>query len=435
MKQILFFTLLLSLSNIINAQTPCDDGRYSSAVFTDFTKTSDITYGSNTSWNGSNTTLRLDFYEPDGDTETERPLLIWVHGGSFIGGSKTDPDMVEFSERFVKMGYACASIDYRLGFFPFDSANAVKAVVRAVQDLRGAIRYFYKDKQTTNQYKIDTNKIFVGGSSAGAITALHLAYLDDECKIADYLNESTIISMGGLEGTSGNAGYSSTVHGVINGCGALARYSWIEADDVPLCSVHGTNDGTVTYNRGLVNPGIPLMYLDGSRMLHERACAVGLEEYFYTFPGAGHVPYINNANTMNITVNFIRDFLVKQLGCDVDDIQPPNAWLETAFLYPTDDCDGNPIEDECTSNSIAENTSAIIEIYPNPAKNKLTVRSNELIGQIEIYNLVGQKIMSKKGMLNELSIELNNIKSGSYFIRVFDANNNSSKAQLIEVIQ
>ena len=88
MKQILFFTLFLSLSNIINAQTPCDDGRYSSTVFTDFTKTSDITYGSNTSWNGSNTTLRLDFYEPDGDTETERPLLIWVHGGSFIGGQK-----------------------------------------------------------------------------------------------------------------------------------------------------------------------------------------------------------------------------------------------------------------------------------------------------------------------------------------------------------
>ena len=170
-------------------------------------------------------------------------------------------------------------------------------------------------------------------------------------------------------------------------------------------------------------------------MLHERACAVGLEEYFYTFPGAGHVPYINNANTMNITVNFIRDFLVKQLGCDVDDIQPPNEWLENAFLYPTDDCDGNPIEDECTSNGLIENTSAIIEIYPNPAKNKLTVRSNELIGQIEIYNLVGQKIMSKKGMLNELSIELNNIKSGSYFIRVFDANNNNSKAQLIEVIQ
>ncbi len=106
----------------------------------------------------------MDFYEPEGDTETERPLLIWVHGGSFIGGDKTDFDMVTFSERFAKKGYACASINYRLGFFPIDSANAVKAVVRATQDLRAAIRYFYKDKQTTNQYKIDTNNIFIGGS-------------------------------------------------------------------------------------------------------------------------------------------------------------------------------------------------------------------------------------------------------------------------------
>lgn len=435
MKQFLLSTIFFSLCTILSAQTPCDDGRYSSNVFSNFTKTSDITYGSNSSWNGSNTTLKLDFYEPDGDTETERPLLIWVHGGSFIGGSKTDPDMVEFSERFVKMGYTCASIDYRLGFFPFDSANAVKAVVRAVQDLRGAVRYFYKDKQTANQYKIDTNKIFIGGSSAGAITSLHMAYLDDACKISDYLNESTISSMGGLEGMSGNPGYSSNVQGVINGCGALARYSWIEADDVPLCSVHGTNDGTVTYNRGLVNPGIPLMYLDGSRMLHERACAIGLEEYFYTFPGAGHVPYISNATIMNTTVNFIRDFLVKQMGCNEAILQPENDPMETAFLYPIDDCDGNPIDDECTSSGLTENNSLDFEIYPNPAQYKLTVKSEELIERIEIYNLIGQPIMTKNCLLNEINIELSNIESGSYLIRVYDVNNKSSKAQLIEIIE
>ncbi len=435
MKQFLLSTIFFSLCTILSAQTPCDDGRYSSNVFSNFTKTSDITYGSNSSWNGSNTTLKLDFYEPDGDTETERPLLIWVHGGSFIGGSKTDPDMVEFSERFVKMGYTCASIDYRLGFFPFDSANAVKAVVRAVQDLRGAVRYFYKDKQTANQYKIDTNKIFIGGSSAGAITSLHMAYLDDACKISDYLNESTISSMGGLEGMSGNPGYSSNVQGVINGCGALARYSWIEADDVPLCSVHGTNDGTVTYNRGLVNPGIPLMYLDGSRMLHERACAIGLEEYFYTFPGAGHVPYISNATIMNTTVNFIRDFLVKQMGCNEAILQPENDPMETAFLYPIDDCDGNPIDDECTSSGLTENNSLDFEIYPNPAQYKLTIKSEELIERIEIYNLIGQPIMTKNCLLNEINIELSNIESGSYLIRVYDVNNKSSKAQLIEIIE
>ena len=285
----LFLTAFYALS--LNAQSPCTDGRYANDVFNDFVKTSNITFGQNATWTGGQYTLKLDFYEPEGDTETERPLLIWVHGGSFIGGSKTDPDMVAFSERFTKKGYACASIDYRIGFFPIDSANAVKAVVRATQDLKAAIRFFYKDKQTANTYKIDTNKIFIGGSSAGAITALHVAYLDDACEIEDYLSQSTIASMGGIEGTSGNPGYSSTIQGVINGCGALARYSWMEADDVPLCSFHGTADGVVTYNRGIVNPGVPLMYLDGSRMLHERACAIGLEEYFYTYQGTCPAPW------------------------------------------------------------------------------------------------------------------------------------------------
>ena len=287
------FTLLLAIFSFANffAQTPCETGRYAEDVFTNFTVTSDITYGQNNSWNNAATVLKMDFYEPTGDTETARPLIIWVHGGSFIGGSKMDIDVKTWSERFAKKGYACASIDYRIGFFPFDSANAVKAVVRATQDLRAAIRFFYKDRQTADTYKIDTTKIYIGGSSAGAITALHVGYLDKECEISDYLNANTIASLGGLEGASGNPGYSMNVKAVINGCGALARYSWLEAGDIPLCSFHGTNDGTVKYNRGIVNPGTPLMYLDGSRMIHKRACAVGLDHQFYTFAGAPHVPY------------------------------------------------------------------------------------------------------------------------------------------------
>jgi len=200
-----------------NAQSPCASGRYATDVFSNYTTTSDIVYGQNTSWNGSNTSLKMDIYQPTGDTEINRPLLIFVHGGSFIGGSKTDGDMVSMCQKFAKKGYVTASIDYRLGFFPFDSANAVKAVVRAVQDLRAAVRYFYKDKQTTNTYKIDTNNIYVGGSSAGAITSLHLAYLNQECEVADYLNQATITQLGGLEGTSGNPGYSSNVKGVLSG--------------------------------------------------------------------------------------------------------------------------------------------------------------------------------------------------------------------------
>jgi para-nitrobenzyl esterase len=430
MKKItLAFSLLISAAGI--SQSPCVTGRYASDVFANYTTTSDVVFGQNTSWNGASTTLKMDLYQPTGDTETARPLLIWVHGGSFIGGSKTDGDVVAFSQKFAKKGYVCASIDYRLGFFPFDSANAVKAVVRAVQDLRAAVRFFYKDRQTTNTYKIDTNMIFVGGSSAGAITSLHLAYLDQECEVSDYLNQATITQLGGLEGTSGNPGYSSKVQGVLNGCGALARYSWLEEGDVPVASVHGTNDGTVKYNRGIVNPGTPLMYLDGSRMVHERACAVGVENQFYTFPGAPHVPYAGNAAYMDTTVNFFRDFLIKQMGCTDAILQPENAPLESVNLYPINYCDGSPVDEVCPTSGISEIKRPNFSIFPNPANSILNIAPDFSESyHLSIIDLMGRNVYRRSNASGVLTIDLSFLKTGNYLVQITQ-NNNSFVQKLI----
>ena len=427
MKKItLFFSCLIAGS--MWAQSPCATGRYSTDVFTNYTTTSDIVYGQNTSWNGASTTLKLDVYQPTGDAETNRPLVILVHGGSFIGGSKTDGDVVTMCQKFAKKGYVTASIDYRLGFFPFDSANAVKAVVRAVQDLRAAVRFFYKDKQTTNAYKIDTNNIYVGGSSAGAITSLHLAYLDQECEVSDYLNQTTITQLGGLEGTSGNPGYSSKVKGVLNGCGALARYSWLEAGDVPVASVHGTNDGTVKYNRGIVNPGTPLMYLDGSRMIHERACAVGVENQFYTFLGAPHVPYAGNAAYMDTTVNFFRDFLIKQLGCTDAIIQPENARAQSVNLYPIDYCDGSPVNEVCPTSGLQEQNVLTALIYPNPAADQVHIVPN-VTGKysVDLIDNTGRVLIHKEIDNDMCELNINGITAGNYFIRVSTGKNSYSE--------
>lgn len=424
MNKIATFLCLFFALNAIGQSNPCTSGRFSSDVFQNVTTTSNITYGANNSYTGANTTLKMDFYAPTGDTVSARPLIIWIHGGSFIGGSKTDGDMVTFSQRFAKKGYVCASIDYRLGFFPFDSANAVKAVVRAVQDSRAALRFFYKDRASTNTYKIDTNHIYIGGSSAGAITALHLAYLHDECELTSYLSQATITQLGGLEGTSGNPGYASTVQGVINGCGALAKYSWLESGNVPLCSVHGTNDNTVKYNRGIVNPGVPLMYLDGSRMLHERACAVGLENTFYTFPAAPHVPYAGSQAYMDTTVNFVRDFLIAQMGCPDAILQPENSPLENANLYATTYCNGSPVNETCAPlavNNIPQGFSAMI--YPNPANNIVSVMpSIEGTYSVEVFDFTGRRLLSstKDFGITELNIE--GLGAGTYLVRISSGN-------------
>ena len=106
MKIILQYTAVICLLTIINnvfAQT-----RYMSEVFTSVTVTSNIVYGNNLAIIAGNTIpqdLKVDIYEPDtslGDSLVERPLIIYLHTGSFIAapsplqctGSKTDSAVV-----------------------------------------------------------------------------------------------------------------------------------------------------------------------------------------------------------------------------------------------------------------------------------------------------------------------------------------------------
>ena len=443
MKKItLTLFILPMLFSIAFGQSSCFGGRYASNVFTNYTQTNAIQYGQNATWTGSNQNLTLDFYEPTGDTASARPLIIWTHGGSFLTGTSADIDMASLSQRFAKKGFACASINYRLGFFPIDSANAVKAVLRAVQDLKAAVRFFYKDRKTgVNTYRIDTNHIFIGGSSAGAITSLHYAYMDSSCEVIPYIGQSTFNSLGGSEGNSGNPCYSTKVHGVINLCGALAKYWWGKPSSsswVPLCSMHGTNDGTVKYNRGVANPGTPLLYLDGSRMLYEWEQANSVQSNFYTYHGAGHVPYAGTGATqlayMDTTENFIRDFLIKQLGCTDPILQPANAPAQTATLYSYTNCTTHSTTNFCNGVGIVElKNNFIQEIFPNPSDNKITVRliDKSTAYHIKITDLTGRDVRSFDLVNGDLEIEKNTLSEGVYNLIIQNENGEYSSTKII----
>src|SRR5689334_10802023 len=88
--------------------------RYRDAVFSDVTVTKDVTYGDALDQQGHDVTLKLDMYAPTGDTATDRPAIVWVHGGSFCCGDKTSPEIVDEANTFAKEGYVNVSIDYRL---------------------------------------------------------------------------------------------------------------------------------------------------------------------------------------------------------------------------------------------------------------------------------------------------------------------------------
>ena len=82
------------------------------------------------------TTLRMDIYQPQGDTLSRRPVIIFCFGGGFVDGKRTDADMVALARSFAQRGFVTASIDYRLGMNLTDPEKAKRAVYRALQDGR-----------------------------------------------------------------------------------------------------------------------------------------------------------------------------------------------------------------------------------------------------------------------------------------------------------
>jgi Carboxylesterase family/Secretion system C-terminal sorting domain len=436
-------TLSLFIATCLKAQVNCN--RYANNVYSTYSLTSNIVYGASTSFNQTTPQpLKLDFYEPDNDTSTRRPLIIWAHGGSFMFGTKTDIDVSTLSQRFAKKGFACASIDYRLGVSPFDSVGVIRALARAMQDMKAAIRFFYKDKLTANIYKIDTNNIFIGGSSAGAITALHTAYLNKTCEINPYLDQTALTAIGGLDGYSGNECYSSKVKGVINLCGALGKYGWIEMGDVPLCSMHGTNDAVVPYGQGKANPGIPIIYLDGSRMIYAGTQSTGVAHSFYTWFGSGHVPYAGTSTTalayMDTTVNFVRDFLIGRLGCSNTALQLPNTPMGTVTPYSYVGCNGNfslPCSNTTSVSTLGlhnvEGNNLIRAIYPNPSFSKVTLAFVDGTKEhsIQLVNLSGKRILSETCDAGSFTFEKGNLEPGLYFLKVISENGNSSTYKLV----
>jgi hypothetical protein len=262
----------------------------------------------------------MDIYQPTGDTVRRRPLIILAHDGAFLTGSRDDQPMTELCTRFARLGYVAASIDYRLLSFvqvllPRDTINLAKGAILAAQDIRAAVRFFRNDAATARQYRVSARHIFAGGSSAGGIAGLQMGYLDKASEVPSYYD---INALGGVEGTGGNAGYSSTALAIINLSGALGRREFLEPGSLPLVSVHGTADPSVPYDFGRPGFNLPPQRLYGSKAIKTRADAVGVQNNFYSFKGAGHAPYNGTSPAdrayMDTTVRFVRDFLRPFLG-------------------------------------------------------------------------------------------------------------------------
>jgi acetyl esterase/lipase len=252
----------------LNVLTPPGDAplRYRDDVFTDVTTTANITYGSATNQLGEVQSLELDLYRPTGDTVTSRPAIVWIHGGGFAGGTKTSTEIVAQAQAFARKGYVSVSIEYRLVAGGCSAGGITQACLRAIvdaqHDAQAAVRFLRANAST---YGVDTTRIASAGTSAGAITALHVAYNSED------------------PGTSGNPGPSSAVRSAVSLSGARF-FGPVTAADPPSLLFHGTNDFVVPY-QWAVNTVNAVQAASVVSILH-------------TFPGAGHVPIAANFQTI-----------------------------------------------------------------------------------------------------------------------------------------
>ena len=61
-------------------------------------------------------------------------------------------------------------------------------------------------------------------------------------------------------------------------------------------------------------------------------------------------------------------------------------------------------------------------MYPNPTRNILNITYNQEISNVEVYNLVGQSVANITPNANEGQIDMSNLASGAYFVKVTSNN-------------
>ena len=148
----------------------------------------------------------------------------------------------------------------------------------------------------------------------GAIAAVNVGYLNNIEEIPSFLMDE-YDSLGGLEGNSGNEGYDSSFHGIVNLCGAVGDASWIEEGDIPIVSMHGDQDDVIPYDENLVTLFGLDIQVDGSYIIHETMLDLGNYSGLHTYVNQGHTPF----SSMVFETEFTSDFLYEIVCADETD--------------------------------------------------------------------------------------------------------------------
>lgn len=183
----------------------------------------------------------LDLYLPRNHSKDLLPVFVFMHGGGFRNGDKGVTAIRNLCSCIASEGIAVISINYRLTLqynkftdsIRLDSLNRTCVNGKFNQGLRISLNRATNDaiialswiKKNSRKFKFNSNMVAVGGSSAGSMTVLNLAYVSNQKKVR--------------------------IKAVLNLWGALENSELIKKYAPPLLTYHGDNDKIVSVNYAL----------------------------------------------------------------------------------------------------------------------------------------------------------------------------------------
>jgi acetyl esterase/lipase len=194
--------------------------RYLAPIF-DVNVQRDIVHASKKNEVETEESLKFDLYEPANDNNMMRPVFIFIHGGGYSVGSKSDATAI--SMELAKRGYVVLSMDYRLKKDPF--VNFPQTLSDVYEDIFDVIGWINNNAVS---YGLDAGHLAIGGDSAGGQLSMNF--------VNEYLvRDPSIVK---------------SIFAVVDIYGGLPL-NRVHENFPPVMIIHGTIDQLIPYRQSL----------------------------------------------------------------------------------------------------------------------------------------------------------------------------------------
>lgn len=157
-------------------------------------------------------------------------------------------------------------------------------------------------------------------------------------------------------------------------------------------------------------------------------------DFSFTFPNGTSTTLIECDNQENSTFellyfNFFNDYLDSPFPYVVGHVDFPEWWYLVVYNE-----NGDSAEYEWYTLLTQDKPSLNFTLFPNPITSEFFISIDNISGKINltIYNILGEIVLSENNYISNSSIDVQNVKSGIYFVSIKDENGNTSVKKLVK---